>query len=137
MRHQTYGPLGDARYADYVQSIKTSGEHLLASFATILDLAELESGQRELRSDPVSVDELLDSVAQRFRGQATRAGLTIVIGATDAARCCMATGWGMQRMLGNIVENAIRFTPAGGSVTWRPCGARWAWCSRFPIPAWA
>ena len=73
MRHQTYGPLGDARYADYVQSIKTSGEHLLASFATILDLAELESGQKSLRSEPVAVDEVLDSVLERFRAQATRA----------------------------------------------------------------
>jgi two-component system cell cycle sensor histidine kinase PleC len=116
MRHQTYGPLGDARYTEYVQSIKTSGEHLLASFATILDLTELESGQKELRNDPIPVDELIDTVAQRFRGQAKRAGLKVVIGGTTGS-ILHGDRLGLQRMLGNIVENSIRFTPAGGSVT--------------------
>jgi two-component system cell cycle sensor histidine kinase PleC len=123
MRHQTYGPLGDARYVDYVQSIKTSGEHLLASFATILDLTELESGQRELRADPIAVDGLIEDVAQRFRGQAVRAGLTLVLGGVTGA-ILQGDRLGLQRMLGNIVDNAIRFTPAGGRVTMAAYAAR-------------
>ena len=116
MKHQTYGPLGDDRYADYVQSIKQSGEHLLASFATILDLAELEGGQKQMRSDAVPVDELLEGMAQRFRGQANRAGLTLIVGEPCGA-VLNADRLGMQRMLGNIIENAVRFTPNGGRVT--------------------
>lgn len=116
MRHQTYGPLGDARYADYVNSIKSSGEHLLASFATILDLAELEGGRKELRSEPVAIDALLDSVVQRFRGQAQRAGLTFVL-RQGCGAIVNGDKLGLQRMVGNIVENAIRFTPARGRIT--------------------
>ncbi|HVX82395.1 MAG TPA: PAS-domain containing protein, partial [Devosiaceae bacterium] len=41
IRHQTYGPVGDARYLTYIDMIKGSGEKLLASFARILELAEL------------------------------------------------------------------------------------------------
>jgi two-component system cell cycle sensor histidine kinase PleC len=123
MRHQTYGPLGDVRYADYVQSIKTSGEHLLASFATILDLAELDSGQKSLRSDPVAVDEVLDSVIQRFRGQAARAGLTFVLGEPSEA-VVQGDRMGLVRMVGNIVENSLRFTPTGGRVTLAAFAAR-------------
>ncbi|HTM77057.1 MAG TPA: ATP-binding protein [Devosia sp.] len=116
MRHQTYGPLGDERYADYVQSIKASGERLLASFATILDLAELESGQKSLRTDPVPVDGLIESVVQRFKPQASRAGLRFTIGASSGA-VLSGDKLGLERMLGNIVENSLRFTPAGGKVT--------------------
>lgn len=116
MRHQTYGPLGDARYDDYVQSIKTSGEHLLASFATILDLAELESGQKTLRSDPVAIDTLIDGVVQRFRAQAARAGLTFVVGESTGA-VVLGDRLGLTRMISNIVENSLRFTPSGGRVT--------------------
>ena len=116
MRHQTYGPLGDPRYTDYVQSIKTSGEHLLASFATILDLVELESGQKTLRSDPVAVDELLDGVIQRYRGQASRAGVTFVMGAPSGA-VVHGDRLGLGRMVANIVDNSLRFTPAGGRIT--------------------
>ncbi len=116
MRHETYGALGDKRYLEYVQSIKSSGEHLLASFASILELAELESGQKGLRSDPLLVDDLIEGVAQRFRTQAQRAGVGIVIGAPTQA-IVEGDKLGLTRMLGNLVENAIRFTPAGGRIT--------------------
>lgn len=116
MRHQTYGPLGDPRYADYVHSIKTSGEHLLASFATILDLAELDSGQKAMRSDPVAVDQVMASVVQRFRGQAERAGIAFQLGETCGA-IVHGDRLGLTRMLSNVVENSLRFTKAGGRIT--------------------
>src|SRR5690606_23791892 len=123
MRHQTYGPLGDPRYTDYGQSIKTSGEHLLASFATILDLVELESGQKALRSDPVAVDELLDGVVQRFRGQAARAGVVFKLGAPSGA-VVHGDRLGLNRMVANIVDNSLRFTPTGGRITLASFAAR-------------
>ncbi|WP_162245160.1 PAS domain-containing sensor histidine kinase [Devosia sp. Root436] len=123
MRHQTYGPLGDARYADYVQSIKSSGEHLLASFATILDLVELESGQKPLRSEPVSIDDLLDATMQRFQAQASRAGVLFMLGEPCAA-VVNGDRLGLSRMVANIVENALRFTPSGGKVALNAFAAR-------------
>lgn len=123
MGHQTYGPLGDARYADYVQSIQASGEHLLASFATILDLAEMESGQKALRSDPVELDEVLDSVVQRFQAQATRAGIRFALGEPSHA-VVLGDRLGLVRMVSNIVENALRFTPSGGRITLAAFAAR-------------
>ena len=116
IRHQTYGPLGDDRYLNYVETIKASGERLLASFATILDLAELESGQKTLREEQFSVDDLVVATTRRFSGQAARAGLTLSIGAACDATLT-ADRFCLERMLGNIVENAIRFTPSGGKVT--------------------
>lgn len=113
--HQTYGPLGDRRYLDYVETIKTSGERLLSSFATILDLAELESGRTVLRTDTFGVNDLTGAIERRFREQAQRAGLRLTVTGP-----CEATLTGdrycLERMLGNLVENAIRFTPAGGRV---------------------
>jgi signal transduction histidine kinase len=115
IRHQAYGPLGDARYLNYVDSIKQSGEKLLASFAEILDLAELEGGRKVLRNEPFSADDLLESTARRFGPQAARAGLSISI---MAATGVMLVGdrFCLLRMLGNLMDNAIRFTPAGGKI---------------------
>ena len=123
MRHQAYGPLGDARYADYVQSIKSSGEHLLASFATILDLAEFERGHKALQHDPVAVDDLLERVMARFAGAAARGRLQLMVTQT-----CNATiegdQLGLERMIANIVENSLRFTPAGGRICLAAFAAR-------------
>jgi two-component system cell cycle sensor histidine kinase PleC len=116
IRHQTYGPLGDARYLTYVEMIKGSGDKLLASFATILELAELESGSKPLREEEVEIDDLLSGVTRRFSAQASRAGLTLGIGGCCTAQL-LADRFCLERMLGNLVENAIRFTPSGGRVT--------------------
>ena len=116
IRHQTYGPLGDPRYLNYVDMIKGSGERLLASFAAILELAELEGGNRPLREGVVGVDELLAAVARRFSAQAGRAGVHLTRSAPCEARI-VADRFCLERMLGNLVENAIRFTPSGGRIT--------------------
>lgn len=120
---QTFGPLGDARYRNYVEMIKSSGEKLLASFATILDLAELEGGRTTLHEERFGVDEVLVAVTRRFSAQAGRAGIALAIGGPCEARL-FADRFCIERMLGNIIENAIRFTPSGGKVTLAAYAAR-------------
>jgi len=116
MQQQTYGPLGDPHYLGYVEAVKSSGERLLALFASILELAELESGQKPLKAELFAVDELLVATARRFQSQAQRAGLTLRVGAVSGARM-LGDRFSLERMLSNIVENALRFTPHGGKVT--------------------
>ncbi|MEO6396774.1 MAG: ATP-binding protein [Devosia sp.] len=115
MRHQTYGPLGDERYETYVESIKSSGDRLLGFFASILDLAELESGEKILQPTTLAVDDLLVSVTRRFSAQAQRAGLSFSVGAPCGA-LLRGDRFSLERMLGNLVENAVRFTPSGGRI---------------------
>ena len=114
MRHETYGPL-DARYADYIVSIKSSGERLLSFFASILDLAELEGGRRVLEENALGVDELLAATIRRFSAQALQAHVTLSVGAPCGAML-MGDRFSLERMLGNLLDNALRFTPAGGRV---------------------
>jgi two-component system cell cycle sensor histidine kinase PleC len=116
IRHQTYGPIGDARYLNYVDTIKGSGERLLGFFASIMDLAELESGQKELHLERVEIDELLETVGRRFKPQAGRAGVSLRLGVASGA-VLTADRFCLERMLGNVVENALRFTPSGGRVS--------------------
>lgn len=116
MRQQTYGPLGDARYLGYVEAMKSSGERLLSFFASILELAELESGQKPLKQELFAIDDLLAVTARRFQNQAQRAGLTLRVGAVSGARM-VGDRFSLERMLSNLVENALRFTPHGGKVT--------------------
>lgn len=116
MRQQTYGPIGDKRYLDYIQGMKDSGERLLNLFASILELAELESGRKPLRSESFAIDEMLTALTRRFAGQAQRAGLALSLAAPCGARLD-ADRFALERMAGNILENALRFTPAGGKVT--------------------
>lgn len=115
MRHETYGPL-DERYADYVESIRTSGERLLKFFASTLDLAELEGGSRVLNPVALDVNDLLGEAMQRFGAQAQRRGITLALGAQCDATL-LGDRFSLERMLGNLLDNSIRFTQRGGRVT--------------------
>ncbi len=116
MRHETYGPLGDQRYQSYVETIKGSGERLLSFFAAILDLAELESGRKQLKQESFDIDNLMLAVARRFSIQAQRAQLTLSLG-TRCEALLLGDRVSLERMIGNLVDNAVRFTPAGGAIT--------------------
>lgn len=114
MRHETYGPLSD-RYVEYVDSIRISGERLLSFFASTLDLAELEGGRRVLNPVELDVDELLMAVTKRFTAQAQRKGIALTLGA-PALATLVADRFSLERMLGNLVDNAIRYTPPRGRI---------------------
>jgi two-component system cell cycle sensor histidine kinase PleC len=116
IRHETYGPLGDRRYADYIDTIHMSGERLLSYFASILELAEFEGGRRPQRLERVDADDLLAAMTRRFAAQAGQAGLALRIGSRCGA-AVHADRFSLERMLINLVDNALRFTPAGGRVT--------------------
>ena len=116
MRHETYGPLGDEHYSTYVDSIRMSGERLLSFFASILDYAELEGGRRPLNDEELSVDDLLIEATRRFAAQAQRKGIAFTPGAPTGAHL-VGDRFSLERMLGNLLDNAIRFTPGGGKVT--------------------
>jgi two-component system cell cycle sensor histidine kinase PleC len=116
MRQETYGPLGDDRYAGYVESIRISGERLLSFFASTLDLAELEGGRRALNPIELDVDEVVAATTSRFAAQAQRKGIAFSVG-TPCRALMVGDRFSLERMLGNLVDNAIRFTPAGGRVS--------------------
>jgi len=112
---ETFGPLGDSRYASYVSDIRRAGETLLESFAEILEFAELEGGRKTLKHEPVALDTLLRGCSARFAERAARAGVRLDIAGPARGRL-MADRHYLDRMLANLVDNALRFTPRGGLV---------------------
>ena len=48
MREQPFGPLGNARYAEYTGLIHNSGKYLLDLITDMLDMAMIEAGKLEL-----------------------------------------------------------------------------------------
>lgn len=120
MSSQTFGPLGDERYADYAGDIKNSGESLLKSFAKILELAELDSGQVELDKATVNLGDMLARIDGKFNDRASRAQIDFeVLSAPDIL--LYADAHSLERAVGNLIDNALKFTPSGGRVcltTW-------------------
>jgi len=117
LKKQLYGTLGDGRYVEYVTDINASGMHLLSIINDILDLAKAEAGKLELREDDVDLDESLQSCVQMCRTRAAEGGVTLKLDMPAHGVCAFVDERLMRQLMLNLVSNAVKFTPPGGSAS--------------------
>jgi len=79
------------------------------------DLALVDAGKLRLHPEPVDVAELLDQVATSHRSRAQEAGVALVA-AVDGSPVATADPVRLRQVLTNLVTNALRYTPRGGTV---------------------
>jgi signal transduction histidine kinase len=60
MRAETFGPLGNARYMDYIKDIHDSSRHLLGVINDILDISKSEAGKLQLNEATTDNDRVPD-----------------------------------------------------------------------------
>ncbi len=116
MSGEMFGPLGDARYKGYAADILKSGQHLLSLINDILDMAKIEAGKMTLHYEEVSLKEICNDAIRLMRGKAEEAGLKLVLDAADLPDVD-ADHRGLKQVLLNLISNAVKFTPEGGSIT--------------------
>jgi signal transduction histidine kinase len=115
LANQYFGPLSP-RQLDYSRSILDSAQMLTTLINDILDLATIEAGYMVLETGRVEVRELLDAVMILGRDRARSQGLTLTLDGGTEIGAIEADERRLKQALFNLVSNAIKFTPAGGSV---------------------
>ena len=98
-----------------LQDIQESGEHLLALINDILDLAKIEAGRMELDCTETDLAALFASTVTLVRERAAVRGLHLTADTGDVG-AVVADTRKLKQILFNLTTNAIKFTPAGGSV---------------------
>jgi signal transduction histidine kinase len=91
-------------------------EKMLRLVNNILDVSRLESGQMDLRRTPVSLTELVDETLRAQFPLAADKGIRLDCETTPGFSTVCADAELIERVLQNLVDNAIKFTPSGGSV---------------------
>ncbi len=82
----------------------------------LLELARLDAGTADLRREPVDLALLVRNVAQRMMPQAQEAGVDLSVHGVEALQV-YGDGDRLAQVLMNLVDNALKHTPAGGRVT--------------------
>ena len=116
MRQRLFGTMSD-RYAEYADLIHESGAHLLELINDVLDMSKIEADRFELVREHFDTREAVSAALRLMRGQADRAGVNLR-GAlpTDPSRG-NADRRAVKQIALNLLSNALKFTPRGGSVT--------------------
>lgn len=83
----------------------------------LTELSQIESGQIRLRLAPVTIQEIAHVPLERSREQAERAGLELLVAIPDGLPPVLVDSERIQQVITNLLHNAIKFTPAGGTVT--------------------
>ncbi|MBR1383891.1 MAG: response regulator, partial [Ruminococcus sp.] len=102
---------------DHLEKIGGSANHLLSLINDILDMSRIESGRLVLKNEDFSFSELLEQINTMFSAQCTDKGLDYcchVIGSTPTR--FIGDNMKLRQVLINILGNAVKFTPEGGSV---------------------
>jgi PAS domain S-box-containing protein len=106
------GPLNDEQRRQ-LDTVLTSGKHLLSIINDLLDLAKIESGKLELTLVPVVCQEVLTEVAETLRPLAEGKGLEFSIDAPDEEITIRTDRRALSQIVINLANNAIKFTDTG------------------------
>ncbi|WP_427449943.1 PAS domain-containing sensor histidine kinase [Litorimonas sp. WD9-15] len=116
MKKEMFGPLGDARYKEYVNDILFSGQHLLSLINDILDMSKIEAGKMTLNTEHMVMSDMVGQVIRIIRGRADENRLKLIYDGRETPEI-EADPRAVKQILLNLMTNAIKFTPEGGVVT--------------------
>jgi signal transduction histidine kinase len=109
------GRLNDQQQ-DFADTIGRNGHHLLRLINDLLDQAKIEAGKMTLEREPVAFDAMLQDIVRDLRPQAEAKRLDVQVDRQQESAWADADPLRMRQVLVNLIHNAIKFTPEGGSV---------------------
>jgi signal transduction histidine kinase len=118
MANQHLGPMANERYLEYAGDINASGTHLLEIINDILDIAKIESGQAHIEDEePLAVAAVIDAACKIVRPMAERGGVDLQIRLPAVEARLVGVERMIRQILINVLSNAVKFSPARGTVT--------------------
>ncbi len=117
----------EARYRETIQETIDEADHIIATFNAMLSIAEAEAGSKAESLARTELAPLIDQVAELYEPLAEEKGLSLTVEHAGTA-IARADRHLLSQAIANLLDNAIKYTPAGGHVSVRtdggPHGAR-------------
>ncbi len=106
----------DIRYRTHIEDIRKSGVHLLGIINDVLDMATVESGAMKVQLNEVNVTDVIDDALRMVTQQIEENRLTVSVDFDKHVPPVHADELKFRQILVNLLSNAAKFTPAGGTI---------------------
>jgi len=116
MKEGFFGPLGDKRYTEYAGDILASGKFLLDIVNDILDLTKIEENKIEVDREALDIAEIVQSSVKILNSKAQEKNINLSIILPEEIPMIMGDRRHHKQILLNLISNALKFTPEGGSI---------------------
>ena len=107
--------------SEYLDIIKSSSSHLLTLINDILDMSRIEKGKLKLARTSFNLSVEIDRFCSRYQLLMDKNSLNFLHNAELLHCNCIGDTAQLQRIWDNLVSNACKFTPPGGTVTFSAC----------------
>ncbi|QVL34516.1 DUF3365 domain-containing protein [Telmatocola sphagniphila] len=104
------------KQARWIANIKSNGQQLLNLINDILDLAKIEAGRMEIRSDDISLTELCENQIAMVRSLSERKRIDLRTRYDSVVPLIKQDSVKLRQILSNLLSNAVKFSPEGGRV---------------------
>ena len=116
LQRELYGPLEAAECGEYAEHIQTSGEGLLNLINRILDISKLESGRYVIYPERLGLMTVVEEAVGLQRRHAREKSITLETSLDHSLPEVFADESALLQVVTNLLDNAIKFTPKGGTV---------------------
>jgi signal transduction histidine kinase len=113
--HKSFGDLTENQ-EDYLTDVLDSSKHLLSLINDILDLSRVESGHTSLEVTLFSLPDLIESSLRIIREKARKRNIQLTFSVENISDSTVGDMRKYKQILYNLLANAVKFTPEGGSV---------------------
>jgi signal transduction histidine kinase len=116
MLDEAFGPIGSARYREYIRDIKKSGAEVMSRLVEATELAEVMTGTACLSPVRVSLNEVVNLSVGGQQDAASMARVVIRTALSTGLPPILADAAAVKSMVLNLLGHALQTTPAGGQV---------------------
>lgn len=103
----------------FVDAAIHNAHHLRRLTDALNELAKLDNPELRIEREPIALGELADDLAQRYGIRADEAGVSLRVTYPDQLPLARVDAGLIERAIGNLLDNAIRVTPRGGTIELR------------------
>lgn len=121
MSSGVFGEIKEAKYKEYINDIRDSGEHLATVMNDILDLSKIDLGNWELSESVFNICSCLSDTQKMLQPLADEKGINLSVHMASINTDIKFFGdeHAIRRAMINLLSNALKFTTSGGSITCR------------------